>query len=190
MKVLVAFEESQVETTVFREAGIEAYSCDLKMSSGKYPEYHIQADAYEVIEYGNWDIVIAHPPCTYLTSASAVRLLNKNHEIIDEERYKKGLEAREKFLWLCHRINVPHSIENPAPLSIFNLPAYSQVVQPYEFGEPVSKRTCLWNYGLPNLKPTEIVKPEYSHVAKYSGSKMRSTSFKGIAIAMLNQWLI
>lgn len=190
MKVLVAFEESQIETMTFRGYGIDAYSCDLKITSGNMPQYHIQEDAYKVIEWGNWDIIIAHPPCTYLTSSSAVRLFNKEHKIIDIGRWEKGMEAREKFIKLCYDIHVPHCIENPSPIKEFNLPMYSQVIQPYQFGEPCTKRTCLWNYGLPNLVPTDIVKPLYSHVARYSGSKNRSTSFRGIAIAMAVQWLL
>ena len=221
MKVLVACEESQEVCKAFRARGHEAYSCDLQECSGGHPEWHIRQDAYsllypvvkgynafmtcdhEIHEGGKWDLLIAHPPCTYLSNAGARWLYAGG--TINEERYEKGLEGKEFFMELlnadCPRI----CIENPIPSSIYKMPTCTQIIQPYEYGEPWSKKTCLWLKGLPPLKPTEIVtdhKPFVSsgsyaktHDPKYKGAsrkggsaKSRSKTFPGIARAMADQW--
>lgn len=202
MRVLVACEESQEVCKAFRALGHEAYSCDLQECSVGRPEWHIKADALELLKI-RWDMIIAHPPCTYISNAGA-RWLYAGGKL-NQERYEKGLEGKRFFLNFlyanCDRI----AVENPIPSSVYGLPRYSQVIQPYQYGEPWSKKTCLWLKGLPRLEPTEIVeeyKPfissgSYSknHDPKYKGasrrggcSKSRSKTFPGIARAMAEQW--
>lgn len=206
MKVLVACEESQAVCKAFRACGHEAYSCDIQPCSGGHPEWHIQGDALEVLNGQSWDLVIAHPPCTYLTAASAVRLFNHDHTIKDNERLKAGWSAKEFFMKF-YNAPVPRvCVENPAPLRLFNLPSYSQIIEPYMFGDPWKKRTCLWLRGLPNLVSTDLVEPLGLWVGSTSGrfgtgrvkssytlashrsQKMRSKTFPGIASAMAEQW--
>ena len=150
-----------------------------------------------------WDLIIAHPPCTYLSNAGARWLYASGK--LNEERYRKGLDGKKFFMAMlnadCPRI----AVENPIPSSIYDLPQYTQIIQPYQFGEPWSKKTCLWLKGLDILRPTDIVmdhKPycssgSYSgtHDPKYKGAsrkggcaKSRSKTFLGIARAMASQW--
>ena len=201
MKVLVACEESQRVCIEFRKRGHEAYSCDIEPCSGGHPEWHLQVDALELLKM-NWDMILAFPPCTYLTNAGA-RHLWKDHKL-NEERYKKGLEAKEFFMKFWNADCDKICIENPTPSRIFELPEKSQVIQPYQFGHPYTKRTQLWIKGLPQLKPTNIVEPErtwcpsgsYSgkHNDKHRGvftkdrALNRSKTFPGIAKAMAEQW--
>ena len=218
MNVLVACEESQRVCIAFRERGHNAFSCDIEPCSGGHTEWHIIQDVIPLlngrcsfktmdgIEHsidGKWDLIIAHPPCTYLSNAGA-RWLYAGGEL-NTERYRKGLDGKKFFMAMlnadCPRI----AVENPIPSSIYGLPEYSQLIQPYQFGEPWSKKTCLWLKGLEPLQPTEIVedyKPyctsgSYSgtHDQKYSGAsrkggsaKSRSKTFPGIAKAMADQW--
>lgn len=201
MKILVACEESQAVTKELRRLGHEAYSCDIIPCSGGHPEWHLQVDALELLKL-KWDMIIAHPPCTYLTNAGA-RHLWKGHQL-NQERYEKGLEAKEFFMAFlnadCPRI----AVENPIPSKVFELPKYTQTVQPYEYGHPYTKKTCFWLKGLEPLVPTEVVEPEatwcpsgsYSgkHGDKHRGmftkdrAKNRSKTFPGIAKAMAEQW--
>jgi hypothetical protein len=154
---------------------------------------------------GQWDMIIAFPPCTFLTAASAVRLFGKDGTIKDAERYQSGLKAASLFSSIlnasCERI----AVENPTPLKCFCLPPYSQSTEPYYHGDPWKKRTCLWLRGLPPLMPTDIVQPEGLWVGSTSGrrdahvysryamksnrnQKRRSKTFPGIARAMAEQW--
>jgi hypothetical protein len=202
MKVLVACEESQEVCKAFRELGHEAYSCDIQECSGGHPEWHIKADALELIKM-KWDLIIAHPPCTYLSNAGA-RWLFAGGEL-NQERYRKGLSAKaffKSFLQAnCDRI----AVENPIPSSIYELPPYTQIIQPYEYGHPWSKKTCLWLKGLPPLLPTDILTeykpyvssgsytkthdPRFKGASRMGGSaKSRSKTFPGIARAMAEQW--
>lgn len=217
MKVLVACEESQRVCTEFRHAGCEAYSADVQKPSGGHPEWHILGDVLPYIN-GNctfktmdgvehkisctWDLLIAHPPCTYLSNAGA-RHLWKGH-VLNQERYAKGLEGKAFFLkfWNanCPRI----CVENPIPSRIYELPMCTQKIQPYEYGHPYSKRTCLWLKGLPPLQPTNVVEPigtlcpsgsySHKHGSQHQGlftkdrAKNRSKTFLGIARAMAEQW--
>lgn len=173
MKVLVACEESQRVCIEFRKRGHEAYSCDIEPCSGGHPEWHIQSDVIPLLNgqrhfftcdnkvhyiYGKWDMIIAFPPCTYLTNAGA-RHLWKDHEL-NEERYKKGLEAKNFFMKFWNADCEKIVIENPTPSRIFEIPEKTQVIQPWQFGHPYTKRTQLWIKGLPLLKPTDIVNPE------------------------------
>lgn len=201
MKVLVACEESQAVTKELRRLGHEAYSCDIIPCSGGHPEWHLQLDAVELLKM-KWDMIIAFPPCTYLTNAGA-RHLYKGHKL-NEERYQKGLEAKEFFLKFYNADCPKIAIENPTPSRIYELPEKTQVIQPYEYGHPLTKRTQLWLKGLPPLKPTNIVTPErtfcpsgsYSkkHNEKHRGvfttdrARQRSKTFEGVAKAMAEQW--
>lgn len=218
MRVLVACEESQAVCTAFRERGHEAYSCDIQECSGGHPEWHIMGDALTVLQggriatmdgqthdVGKWDMLIAHPPCTYLTNAGA-RHIWKDHQL-QPDRVHLGIRARDLFMrfWWA---DIPRVVvENPVPSSIFCLPEYSQIVQPYQYGHPVTKKTCLWIRGLPNLIPTEVVEPQKGRLmtlkngtvrrscwemdqrgSKEARARARSKTFPGIAKAMAEQW--
>lgn len=219
MKVLVACEESQRVCTAFRERGHEAYSCDIIDQSGGHPEWHIMQNVLPLLngkcEFettdgvkheidGKWDLIIAHPPCTYLSNAGAARLYPKKG-MINMKRYEKGLVAKEFFLKFVNADCDKICVENPIPSTVYELPKYSQIVQPYEYGHPFSKATCLWLKGLPKLKPTDIVteniiswvsggsKDNHGNPRKQSGTKIRSAkerskTFPGIAKAMAEQW--
>ena len=216
MKVLVACEESQRVCTAFRERGHEAYSCDIQPCSGGHPEWHIIGDCIPILNGncfiftesgdfhvipGEWDLLIAHPPCTYLSNAGACRLYPKAG-VIDEDRKKKGDQRKEFFMRIynaaCKRI----CIENPLPSKIFELPPCSQIIQPYFFGDPYSKKTLLWLKNLPPLFSTDICgsfEPFVpSGTSKNAGqgkrngvaktARERSITFPGIARAMAEQW--
>lgn len=214
MKVLVACEESQRVCIAFRERGHEAYSCDLEDCSGGHPEWHIKGDALIAIggqvvtmdgvthDVGKWDLLIAHPPCTYLSNAGA-RHLWKGHQL-QADRVMLGIHGRDLFMrfWWA---DIPKiCVENPVPSKVFCLPEHTQIVQPYEYGHPYSKKTCLWLKGLEQLHPTNIVEPvatwcpssSYSkkHSEKHKGmfttdlAKNRAKTFPGIAKAMAEQW--
>lgn len=193
MKVLIACEESQRVCTAFREKGHEAYSCDIEPCSGGHPEWHIQDDVLKHLDKG-WDLIIAHPPCTYLSNAGARFLYPKG--VLNKERLAKGLEAKEFFMKL-YNANCPKiCVENPVSSKIFDMPLHTQEIQPFEFGHPFKKKTRLWLKGLEPLKPTEIV--EVSESTKIAGNwfnkggkdrqKNRSKTFEGIAKAMAEQW--
>lgn len=192
MKVLVACEESQVVCTAFRERGHEAYSCDLQECSGGHPEWHLKTDVRQLLGT-KWDLIIAHPPCTYLSSAGASRLFDKHHIVKDWIRYWKGIEAAGLFMDL-YEANCPRiAIENPTPMKFFELPQYTQIIEPYMFGDPWHKRTCLWLQGLPKLQPTEVVEPHGFWIGNnskggYRDQKQRSKTFAGVARAMAEQW--
>ena len=141
MRVLVACEESQEVCKAFRALGHEAYSCDIEPCSGGKPEWHLQVDALELLKL-KWDLIIAHPPCTYMTNAGAVRM-RVNGKIVPE-RFEKAMEAKEFFMKFYNADCPKIAIENPTPMKIVGLPPYQQAIQPYQFGHPYSKRTCLW----------------------------------------------
>ncbi len=219
MKVLVACEESQAVTIELRKLGHEAYSCDLQECSGGHPEWHIQGDALLAInggvittmdglkhEVGRWDMLIAHPPCTYLSNAGAARLYKRfdGKSYCELSRLNKGFDAKEFFMAFLNADIDRIAVENPIPSGVYRLPPYTQIVQPYEHGHTYSKKTCLWLKGLPKLQPTEIVEPICSWVSggskkadgsprKNQGMKFRdaftkSKTFPGIAKAMAEQW--
>lgn len=193
MRVLVACEESQAVTIELRKIGHEAYSCDIEECSGGHPEWHIQTDVTQLLKM-KWDMIIAFPPCTYLSNAGAKHLW-KDH-VLNEERYMKGLEAKKFFMQFlnadCPRI----AVENPVSSRIFGMPPHTQEIQPYQFGHPVQKKTRLWLRGLPELKPTNVV--EYKCSCHESGTwfmkggkdrqKNRAKTFPGVAKAMAEQW--
>lgn len=216
MKILVACEESQAVCKAFRDRGHEAYSCDIIECSGGHPEWHIKQDVLPLINgrcefrtvdgkdhiiEGKWDLIIAHPPCTYLTGAGACNI--PKHP----ERIEKGFEASAFFLKIlnaeCNKIVV----ENPPPMKRFGLPPYNQLVRPYMFGECNNKPICLWLKGVEELKPTNIVEKDKDIVRwvhKATGQKKscskwyntntsqhnkhRSKTFEGVAKAMAEQW--
>ena len=205
MKVLVACEESQRVCIAFREKGHEAYSCDILECSGGHPEWHIQDDVLKHLG-GNWDLVIAHPPCTYLTVAA-----NKYYNV---EKYGDKAKIRQwerqkaigffmefvTSLIYCDKV----AIENPIGVMSTYYQKPTQIIQPYQFGHPERKATCLWLKGLPPLQPTNIVEPdiithpsgktdsrlhyETFKLSPAERSKMRSKTFEGIAKAMAEQW--
>lgn len=194
MRILVACEESQRVMKEFRKLGHEAYSCDILPCSGGYPQYHIQADASEIIKI-KWDMIIAFPPCTYLSNAGARHLFKG--KVLNQERYEKGLKAKEFFLMFynadCPRI----AVENPVSSRIYQMPPCSQEIQPYMFGHPTTKKTRLWLKGLPLLKPTNIVIPTttcneagnwFNKVNSKNRAIVRSKTFEGVAKAMAEQW--
>ena len=201
MRVLIACEESQEVCKAFRAMGHESYSCDIEPCSGGHPEWHIQGDVIPLLKE-KWDMIIAFPPCTYLSNMGA-RHLWKGH-VLNEERFEKGMAGREFFMKIWNNQCPMIVIENPTPSKIYNLPKYTQTIQPYQFGHPFSKRTHLWIKGLPNLIPTKIVEPErtWCPSGSYSKSKSdkhrgmfttdraknRSKTFPGIAQAMAEQW--
>lgn len=202
LKVLIACEESQTVCKAFRELGHDAYSNDIIECSGGHPEWHLQMDALEAIKLKDWDLVIAHPPCTYLSNAGACRLFPKAG-VINNERLQKGFEAKGFFMAIlnyCITNNIPCCIENPVPTTIFQLPKRTQVIQPYQFGNPYSKKTYLWLNCLPLLKPTNICDNWTPYIdsgasrksARGKGiarsAKQRSKTFQGIAKAMAEQW--
>lgn len=235
LRVLVACEESQAVTKELRKLGHEAFSCDLLPESGGHPEWHLQTDVFKAIqggiilnqkgqwlEFDKWDLIIAFPPCTHLTLAGAKHFEKKRASGIQEENIRFFFE-----IW-----KVANCIENP--MGIMNGGKYiqewfpelynemsldgfpfvpSQIIQPYMFGDPVKKTTCLWLKGLPNLTPTKNVEDEVKYYISAKGAKMsewyakqividgkkygynsdefkkhRSKTFDGIANAMAVQW--
>lgn len=195
MKVLIACEESQRVCIEFRKLGHEAYSCDIEPCSGGHPEWHLQQDVIELLKI-KWDLIIAHPPCTYLSNAGARFLYPKGE--LNKERLQKGLMAKEFFMKLWNADCPKIAVENPIPSKVYELPEYSQIIQPYEFGHPYSKKTCLWLKGLPKLQPTDIVQESKRESTKIAGNwfnkggkdrqKNRAKTFPGIAKAMAEQW--
>lgn len=201
MKVLVACEESQRVCIAFRNRGHEAYSCDILPCSGGRPEWHIQDDVRNVLT-DSWDLIIAHPPCTYLT-ITANRWYNVDRY---GDRAIQRLRDRDeaiKFFMLfvdapCEKI----AIENPIGIMSSEYCVPDQIIQPYMFGDPYEKKTCLWLKNLLPLEPTNPVIPEprqilksgktmptwYSNAPKQDRAKIRSKTFPGIAKAMAEQW--
>jgi len=215
-KVLVACEESQRTTMELRRHGYEAYSCDIQDCSGGHPEYHIKGDALKLINgrcsfttcdgkrhriSGKWDLLIAHPPCTYLTSCGNGWFNEERWG--DEARKRKAnrLEAAEFFMRFVNADCDKIAIENPVGWMNSHYRKPDQIIQPYMFGDPYCKKTCFWLKGLPKLVPTEIIPP--SMVNKTSGkgnwfdcpkggvprAKWRSKTFIGVSKAIAEQWV-
>lgn len=195
MRVLVACEESQAVCKAFRALGHEAYSCDIEPCSGGHPEWHLQQEVTQLLKI-KWDLIIAHPPCTYLSNAGARHLYPGG--VLNNERLQKGLVAKAFFMQFYNADCEKIVIENPIPSKVFELPPYTQIIQPYEFGHPFQKKTCLWLKGLPKLQPTDIVPEEKRQSTKIAGNwfnkggrerqKNRAKTFPGIAAAMAAQW--
>lgn len=191
MRVLIACEMSGRVRDAFAALGHDAWSCDILPTDS--PGQHIQADVLKVINWG-WDLMIAHPPCTYLSNAGARHLYPKS--VLNPQRLALGMEGKEFFMSLWEAPIEKICVENPIPSKVFGLPPYAQTIQPYEFGHPFSKKTCLWLKNLPPLMPTEIV--GHSESTKIAGNWFnkggnerkinRSKTFEGIAAAMASQW--
>jgi len=206
MKVLVACEESQAVTKEFRALGHEAYSCDILPCSGGHPEWHIQGDALQEANSGRYDLMVAHPPCTYLAVSGNRWLYNKDGSK-NEERW----ENRNKALFFVKQLmDAPIryiAIENPISVISSQIRKPNQVVQPYMFGDEAKKTTCLWTKNLPLLTATKIVsqgefvewtdkKGKVKRMAKWyddargskDRAKLRSKTFPGIAKAIATQY--
>lgn len=220
MKIFVGCEESQAVTIELRKLGHEAYSCDIIECSGGHPEWHIRWDALALINGnctfmtddgelhridGKWDMIIAFPPCTYLT-VTGNRWFNVDRygeQAI--KRQKNRQEAIEFFMAFanadCQRI----AIENPVGIMSSTWRKPNQIINPFQFGDPYEKKTCLWLKGLPELKPTNIVEApprkhfdsgksmpawyaEAWHLPQEERAKLRSKTFPGIGKAMAEQW--
>lgn len=220
MKVLVACEESQRVCSAFRAKGHEAYSCDIIECSGGHPEWHIMQDVLPLLNgkctfstcdgiiheiTGKWDVIVAHPPCTYLT-VTGNRWFNVERYGEKAIQRMKDREIAVNFFMQfvnadCERI----AIENPIGCmsTLYRKP--DQVIQPYYFGDNARKSTCLWLKNLPLLEPTDVVEPDvYYYVAKNGKiksdskwrsqcskeerAKVRSKTFPGFAKAMAEQW--
>lgn len=184
MKVLIACEESQEECKAFRALGYEAYSCDLQDCSGGHPEWHLKADVRDYLG-GDWDLVIAHPPCTDLASSGARWFPEKRRDGRQQESIAFFLEFTELR---CLHV----AIENPIGImsTIYRKP--DQIIQPWQYGHGETKATCLWLKGLPPLMPTDIVEGREHRVWRMPPStdraKLRSKAYPGIARAMAEQW--
>ena len=211
MKILVACEESQAVTKELRKLGHEAFSCDLLPCSGGHPEWHYQQDVFEVINKG-WDMMIAHPPCTFLAVSGARWLYNKDGSK-NVERWKNQAEALDFVQRLMDAPIDKIAIENPISVISSNIRKPEQIIQPLMFGDKAQKSTCLWLKNLPLLEPTDIVeKGEFvEFISKKGVNKkqpkwyfdalknaktpaerrtLRSKTFKGIAEAMAKQWTL
>lgn len=204
MKVLVACEESQAVTIELRKLGHEAYSCDLLECSGGHPEWHLQQDLTKILAQ-DWDMILAFPPCTFLT-VTGNRWFNV--EKYGEKAIKRHQDRRnaiEFFMMIantdCERI----AIENPVGVMSSEWKKPDQIIQPYQFGDAFEKKTCLWLKWLNPLEPTNIVKPpertkfasgksmpawyaDAWKLPKEERAKLRSKTFPGIAKAMAEQW--
>lgn len=213
MKVLIACEESQEVCKAFRDRGHEAYSCDIQDCSGDHPEWHIIDDVLNYINGycqfftrggqwvyidSQWDLLIAHPPCTDLAVSGARWFPEKQK---DFRQQKSCVFFMQMILANAKRV----AVENPIGIMSNCYRPPDQIIQPYQFGDPARKSTCLWLRNLPKLKPTDIVKPNLvsykcssgkiaTFSADYGGSdngkggKRRSKTYPGIAQAMAEQW--
>lgn len=216
MRILVACEESQRVTRAFREKGHEAYSCDVIDCSGGHPEWHIKEDVLKVLNgkcffrtcdgktrriLGQWDMIIAFPPCTYLTVTGNRWFNTEVYGKSAEERLEKRALAMEFFLRIAHADCDRIVIENPVGYMNSHFRKPNQIIQPYQFGDPFEKRTCLWLKNVPELTYTNVVTPPPRQVLRsgktmakwYSNcgkdrAKVRSKTFEGIATAMAEQW--
>lgn len=223
MKVLIACEESQTVCKAFRERGHEAYSCDIQKPSGGHPEWHVQGDALKLLRGGEfettdgqkhfvdkWDLLIAHPPCTYLT-VTGNRWFNVDK--YGDKARKRIVEREDAAAFFMAFINAPVekiAVENPVGYMSSHFRKPDCIIQPFQFGEHARKGTCLWLKNLQPLTPTKIVDPGEILPGGYSvgasanfatdangkilrwndprTQKSRSKTFPGIAAAMAEQW--
>lgn len=225
MNVLIACEESQEVCKAFREKGHTAFSCDIQECSGGHPEWHICGDALKAINpptgcfitqdgtthhYTQWDLIIAHPPCTYLTVSGNAWFDVQKYGDKARQRYKDRYAAIVFFMQMVNANAPKVAVENPIGIMSTAYRKPDQTIQPYEYGHHARKATCLWLKNLPPLKPTNIVDPgeidEHGH--SYGASStyardeqgkiiswndprtaiIRSKTFPGIAKAMAEQW--
>lgn len=232
LNILIACEESQAVCKEFRKLGHNAYSCDILTCSGGHPEWHFNCDCLKVIAdkggrlengqdhyiQGNWDLLIGHPPCTYLSVSGARWYYHPDDKYLPPEqrrphplhphRAEERQKAIEFFLSIANAEVEYIAVENPISIMSTEYRKPDQIVEPWMFGDEASKKTCLWLKNLPELIPTEIVgKGEFVHykdgawsMAKWMHDalvkaktpeerrKIRSKTFPGIAKAMAQQW--
>ena len=204
MKVLVACEESQAVTKEFRKLGHIAYSCDILDCSSGLPEWHLKKDLTKVIK-DKWDMIIAFPPCTYLTVTGNAWFNIEKYGDKAIQRHKDRDDAVKFFMDIANADCDKICIENPIGVMSTKWRKPDQIFQPYHFGDAFEKKTCLWLKGLPKLEHTKVVKPPERTKFK-SGKTMatwfvkawslspkersiaRSKTFPGVAKAMANQW--
>ena len=201
LNILIACEESQTICKAFRERGHNAFSCDIQDCSGGHPEWHIKGDALEQLKR-DWDLIIAHPPCTFMSKAGA-RWMYPSTGVLSQDRLQLALDAKDFFMKFYDCKCKYVAIENPVPLKIVGLPEPTQAIQPYEYGEPYSKQTWLWLKGLPKLRPTMYVEEHVTWMPSNTGgfsrgqggsrgvahdAKTASKTFQGIANAIADQW--
>lgn len=222
INVLIACEESQASCKAFRKLGYNAYSCDIVPCTGGHPEWHIKENALNVINGGTfklqrggwvsinrWDLIVAHPPCTYLSNAAvASHSLKSNYENRIEGRTLERIHAQEFFMRMI-QANCDHiAVENPVGImnKVFRRP--DQIIEPYQFAESVddrenylTKRTCLWLKNLPELQTNDLPAPNNKQILgvlpcgktrnwtdSSHGSTNRSKTFPGVAKAFATQW--
>lgn len=233
INILIGCEESQTVCKAFRARGFNAFSCDIEPCSGGHPEWHIQQDVLEIINphqisnsfYGivfrtvdgeaykiknGWDLIIFHPPCTFLTCAGNRWYNVEKYGDKARQRLKDREEAVEFFMKL-YNTDCPYiAVENPQGIMSTRFRKPDQYIQPYEYGDPARKTTGLWLKGLPCLKPTNIVEPDLItfvnakgqtrtmdrgisgfdtlHLPPKERARVRSKTYQGIADAMASQW--
>ena len=220
MNVLVACEESQRVCIAFREKGHNAFSCDIEPCSGGYPEWHIMQDVIPLLDGrcsfktmdgtehsidGEWDLIIAFPPCTYLTVTGNRWFNVDRYGEKAIQRHKDRKDAIDFFMAFANADCEKIAIENPVGIMSSEWRKPNQIINPWQFGDAFEKKTCLWLKGLPELTPTNIVEipprkkfdsgktmpswyAEAWHFPKEERAKLRSKTFPGIAKAMASQW--
>lgn len=190
MKILIACEESQRVCEAFRKKGHEAFSCDILPCSGGHPEWHIQDNVLNHLEE-NWDMMIAHPPCTHLAVSGAAWFKNKQNEQMAALRFVR---------YLLNSSISKIALENPVSVISTRIRKPDQIIHPWMFGHTEQKTTCLWLKNLPKLTETNNVKTEMLKLPKNKRERLhylppsknraieRSKTFQGIADAMADQW--
>ena len=191
MKVLIACEFSGVVREAFKAQGHDAWSCDILPT--EIPGQHIQGDVLEILDDG-WDMMVAHPPCTYLSNAGARFMYPKG--ILSQDRLQLAQEGKVFFMKLLNADIPKICVENPIPTKVIGLPHYDQKTEPYHFGDKFQKKICLWLKDLPPLVASNILdKPESTKVpgnwfnkGGKGRQKNRARFFPGVAAAMASQW--
>ena len=183
----------------FRDMGHEAFSCDIQECSGGYPEFHLQMDAIEALKIKKWDLMIGHPPCTYLCTAGF------HYSLKRPERMELTIQAHDFFMALMGSDIEYIALENPVGIMSTRFRKPDQIIEPFQFGHPERKKTCLWLKNLPVLehtsnlevKPLKTIirksgrlmgKPYNYYWRQGKSAKERSVTFQGIAEAMASQW--
>lgn len=192
MKVLIACEWSGAVRDEFFERGHDVWSCDLLPGEGRHPYRHLQQDVRTLLEE-QWDLIIAFPPCDHLAVSGARWFKDKRKD----GRQQQGIDFFLLFTDVqCDKV----CIENPVGIMSSHYRKPDQIIQPYQFGHPMAKKTCLWLTNLPPLKPTKLVEPDYvihggkkiskwySNAPKKDRAKYRGITFPGVAQAMSEQW--
>lgn len=220
MRILVACEESQAVTKELRRLGHEAYSCDIIECSGGHPEWHIMQDVLPLLDghctfrtmdgkehfiWEQWDMIVAHPPCTYLTVTGNRWFNVERYGEKAKQRHRDRQSAIEFFMAFANADCPRIAIENPIGGMSTEWRKPDQIIHPYMFGDPARKATCLWLKGLAPLTPTDIVEPVIVKYKNGNGTdnpwhidtmglppaeraKARSKTFPGIARAIAEQW--